>query len=141
MKIAVPVCRNRIAPLFDVAETFVLFNAPDAGNAPTQVGTIDSTHGETPRLLLDAGVGTVLCGAISRYWQDRLNRLGIEVHGFLAGEILVIARTYWQEGPRGLAGFVMPGWQHRGHGRRRRMRRHSGFMLQRLEEEIDHAAF
>ena len=141
MKIAVPVCRNRIAPLFDVAETLVLFEAPDAGSPPKQTGTIDSAHGDTSRLLLDAGVDTVLCGAISRHWQNRLNRLGIEVHGFLAGEIPVIAQTYWQEGPRGLARFAMPGWQHRGQGRQRRMRRNGGFMLQRLEEEIDHAAF
>ena len=139
-KIAAPVCRNRIAPLFDVAETFVLFDATDAGNAPTQIGTIDSTLGDTPRLLLAAGVDTVLCGAISRCWQDHLSRLGIEVHGFLAGDIQVIAQTYWHEGPRGLAAFAMPGWHHRGQGRQRRMRRHGGFMLQRLEEEIDHAA-
>jgi len=140
MKIAVPVCRNRIAPLFDVAATFVLFEAQDAGSSPTQTGTIDSTDGDTTRVLIDAGVDTVLCGAISRYWQNRLNRLGIEVHGFLAGEIPVVAQIYWQEGPRGLARFAMPGWQHRGQGRQRRMRRHGGFMLQRLEEEIDHAA-
>lgn len=139
MKIAVPVCRNRIAPLFDVAETFVLFDAPDAESAPTQTVTIDAPHGDTSRLLLDAGVGTVLCGAISRCWQNRLNRDGIEVHGFLAGEIPVIAQTYQQEGPRGLARFAMPGWQHRGQGRQRRMRRHGGFMLQQLEQEIDHA--
>ena len=140
MKIAVPVCRNRIAPLFDVAATFVLFEAHDAGSSPTQTGAIDSTDGDTTGLLIDAGVDTVLCGAISRYWQNRLNRLGIEVHGFLAGEIPVVAQTYWQEGPRGLARFAMPGWQHRGQGRQRRMRRHGGFMLQRLEEESDHAA-
>ena len=131
MKIAVPVCRNRIAPLFDVAATFVLFEAHDAGSSPTQTGAIDSTDGDTTGLLIDAGVDTVLCGAISRYWQNRLNRLGIEVHGFLAGEIPVVAQTYWQEGPRGLARFAMPGWQHRGQGRQRRMRRYGGFLLQR----------
>ena len=140
MKIAAPVCRNRIAPLFDVAETFVLFDARDAGSPPTQTVTIDAAHGDTARLLLESGVGTVLCGAISRCWQNRLNQFGIEVHGFLAGEIPVVAQIYWQEGPRGLARFAMPGWQHRGQGRQRRMRRNGGFMLQRLEEEIDHAA-
>lgn len=140
MKIAVPVCRNRIAPLFDVAETFVLFEDPDTEHSSTQTGTIDSARGDAARQLVDAGVGTVLCGAISLQWQNRLNRLGIEVHGFLAGEIPVIAQTYWKEGPRGLARFAMPGCQHRGQGRQRRMRRHDGFMLQQLEEEIDHAA-
>ena len=140
MKIAAPVCRHRIAPLFDVAGTFVLFDAPDAGSAPTQIGTIDSPHGDTSRLLLAAGVGTVLCGAISRCWQNRLNRLGIEVHGFLAGDIQVIVQTYWQAGPPGLARVAMPGWQHHGQGRQRRTPRHGGFMLQRFEEEIDHGA-
>ncbi len=140
MKIAVPVCRSRIAPLFDVAETFALFDAQDTGSTPTQTGTIDANHGNTCLLLLDAGVETVLCGAISRCWQNRLNQLGIEAHGFLAGDIQVIAQIFWQEGPQGLARFAMPGRQHCGQGRQRRMRRHGGFMPQRLEEEIDHAA-
>ncbi len=131
MKIAIPTCRSRIAPLFDVAETVVLFDAPIAQGKSTQTVTIDTVHDDTSRLLLDAGVGIVLCGAISRCWQNRLKQLGIEVHGFLAGDVQVIAQTFWQEGPRGLAGFAMPGWQHRGQGRQRRMRRYGGFLLQR----------
>lgn len=93
MKIAAPVCRNRIALLFDVAETFVLFDATDAGNALMQIGTIDSPTATSPGRFLAAGVNTVLCGAISRCWQDRLSRLGIEVHGCLAGDIQVIAHN------------------------------------------------
>ena len=131
MKIAIPACRNRIAPLFDVAETVVLFDAPNAQGASTQTVTIDTAHDDVSQLLIDAGVGTVLCGAISRCWQNRLNQLGIKVLGFLAGDVQVIAQTFWQEGPRGLASFAVPGWQHRGQGRQRRMRRHGGFLLQR----------
>ena len=72
MKIAIPACRNRIAPLFDVAETVVLFDAPEAQGTSTQTVTIDTAHDDVSQLLLDAGVKTVLCGAISRCWQNRL---------------------------------------------------------------------
>jgi predicted Fe-Mo cluster-binding NifX family protein len=35
MKIAIPLCRQRIAPLFESAETFMLVSAGKADSAPT----------------------------------------------------------------------------------------------------------
>jgi len=66
MKIAAPLCRNRIAPLFDIAETFALFDAQDTGRTPTQTVTFDANHGDTVRLLLDTGVETARSAAPSR---------------------------------------------------------------------------
>lgn len=61
------------------------------------------------------------CGALSRQWQAYLQRLGIEVHAFLAGNVEEILRTYRQDGVGGLEQYAMPGCKgtHRG-GRRRR---------------------
>lgn len=123
MIIAIPLCRHRVAPLFEAAETFVFF---DSGESDSPMSTREFRCvpvGEKCQQLLAAEVATLLCGAISRRWQHQLELLGVEVHAFLAGDVREIAQTFAQEGSAGLNRFAMPGRQRGGNGYRRRFRR------------------
>lgn len=141
MKIAIPLCRYRIAPLFEAAETFVLFSAGEPDLAPTRWEARHSNIGNKCQQLLAAGVGLLLCGAISRRWQSQLEMLGIAVHPFLAGDVQEIAYTFQHEGTDGLERFAMPGRQPGGNGNRRRYRRRSFCAHHQLHEENDYATF
>lgn len=122
MKIAIPLCRHRIAPLFEAAETFVLLDSDKSDCSPNTKEFRQTAIGDKCRQLLAEDVAILLCGAISRHWQHQLETLGIEVHAFLAGEIREIAQTFGKEGPAGLSRFAMPGRrEHRGNRRRFRL--------------------
>ena len=124
MKIAIPLCRQRIAPLFESAETFILISLDNPDSEPTIRETRRLRIDEKCHQLFSDGTGVLLCGALSRQWHDYLRQLGIKVHAFLAGDAEEILRTYRQDGEVGLGQYAMPGrnGNHRG-GRRRRLRR------------------
>jgi predicted Fe-Mo cluster-binding NifX family protein len=126
MKIAIPLCRHRIAPLFEAAETFVLLDSGKSDCSPDIKEFRQTAIGDKCRQLLAEDVAILLCGAISRHWQHQLETLGIEVHAFLAGEVREIAQTFEQEGSAGLIRFAMPGRRRERHGNRRRFRQCRG---------------
>lgn len=119
----------------------MLFNFAGSERTPTTTEARHSPIGEKCQQLLSAGIGTLLCGAISRRWQSQLEMLGIEVHAFLAGDVQEIARTFQREGAAGLNRFAMPGRQQGGNGNRRRFRRCSSCAHHQLHEENDYATF
>jgi predicted Fe-Mo cluster-binding NifX family protein len=109
MKIAIPLCRNRIAPLFEVAESFFVFRPefPDEGetlHAASGIGVAAKC-----RWLADTGVSVLLCGALADEWQRRLQDVGVEVHAFLAAEVHEVLQAFRHDGPAGLVRFAMPG--------------------------------
>ena len=127
MKIAIPLCRQRIAPLFESAETFMLISPGNPDSAPTIREARRLRIDEKCHQLVSDGTRVLLCGALSRQWQDYLRQLGIEVHAFLAGDAEEILRTYLQDGACGLGQYAMPGCKgnQRGDRRRRSGRRNS----------------
>ena len=120
MKIAIPLCRQRIAPLFEVAETFVLINPGDSDSEPTICETRRLLTGDKCRQLHAEGTRILLCGALSRRWQDYLHQQGIEVHAFLAGDTQEVLHAYLQDGARGLERYAMPGRKENRGGRQQR---------------------
>lgn len=121
MKIAIPLCRQRISPLFESAETFMLVSLGNPDSEPTIRQARSLRIDEKCHQLFSEETQVLLCGALSRQWQAYLQRLGIEVHAFLAGNVEEVLRTYRQDGVGGLGQYAMPGCKgnHRG-GRRRR---------------------
>ena len=124
MKIAIPLCRQRIAPLFESAETFMLISLGNPDSEPTICEVRCLRVDEKCHQLFSKEARVLLCGALSRQWQAYLQRLGIEIHAFLAGNVEEILRTYLQDGVGGLGQYAMPGCKgnHRG-GRRHRLGR------------------
>ena len=134
MKISIPICRQRIAPLFESAETFLLFERGQSGKSPSVCQSRNEWIDSKCRRLIEAGVTVLLCGAISRQWQTILEQRGVEVHSFLAGEVQEILRAYSQEGAAGLQPYAMPGRVASG-GRARRRRNCRKFFGQTLFQE------
>lgn len=119
MKIAIPKCRRRIAPLFEVAERFLIVDlqaSPRGGATPLRIWRADDLLiDEKCRELHAQGVQVLLCGALSKAWESYLIELSIEVHSFLLGNIDEILATFQREGAPGMYRLAMPGrLRHRG---------------------------
>jgi len=123
MKIAIPLCRQRIAPLFESAETFKLISPDNPDSEPAIRQTRCLRIDEKCHLLTSEETRVLLCGALSRQWQAYLQRLGIEVHAFLAGDAEEVLRAYLRDGASGLGQYAMPGCKGNRGGRRHRLGR------------------
>ena len=122
MKVAFAVWDDRIAPVFDVARHVHLVET-DSGRI-VEEGEKDlpeDAAAQRARRLADLGVGTLVCGAISRPVQDAVAAFGIRVVPFVAGDLRDVVRA-WLAGGLDRSAFRMPGCGARG-GRRLRRRR------------------
>lgn len=119
MKIAITFCRQRVAPLFEVAETFLMQGLEGTACEPIILETRHPRIEEKCWRLYMEGTRVLLCGALSHQWMDHLQQLGIRVHAFLAGDAHEIMNAYLQNGAEGLARFAMPGCKGKRRGRQR----------------------
>ena len=123
MKTAIPLYRNRIAPLFDVSESFLLVNPTQPDDSEITLSMQNVCIAEKCLRLHEQGVSVLLCGAVSRLWLRHLIGLGIEVHAFLTGDAHEVLQTFLCDGDPGLTRYAMPGCGHGACGQRRRQRR------------------
>jgi predicted Fe-Mo cluster-binding NifX family protein len=88
MKAALTVWDGRVSPVFDVSREAVILviekgilgaRSTENIEAPTTALKIDR--------LIELGVGTLICGAISEPLHAELTSRGVKVFGFVAGEI------------------------------------------------------
>jgi predicted Fe-Mo cluster-binding NifX family protein len=120
MKIAFAYWENRIAPVFDTARQIHVVRA-EAGEI------IGETHEALPEdfpvqktlRLTDLGIGTLVCGAISRPLHAMISGYGIHVIPFVAGDLHAVIQA-WLRGSLDHDVFAMPGcyerrgWRFRG---------------------------
>jgi len=125
MKIAVAVWEGRISPVFDVSrEIVILAIEGKAVVARSTEGIATTTSARKVDRLIDLGVETLICGAISEPLHQELAARGVRVIGFVAGavdEVLAILLA----GSLPAAEFAMPGSS----GERNRVRRGRGGKL------------
>ena len=110
---------DRIAPVFDVARQVLLVERePDgSGNFPEAVvQVLPETASLKTKVLLDAQVGTLICGAISRPLQDSLEQQGIRVLPFVMGQLDALIQA-WRSNQLVQDAFLMPGCRGRQAGR------------------------
>ncbi len=117
MKAAFATWNNRIAPVFDVARRIHLVET-EAGKAvrETQVALVDDLPVQKAIRLAELGVGTLVCGAISRPLQVTVAAQGIQIIPFVAGDLREVIQA-WLAGALDSDSFAMPGYF--GVGRRR----------------------
>jgi len=117
MKTAFPFWENRIAPVFDTARQVYIVEVesgrivwegqePLAGDLPVQKAL----------RLSELGVGTLICGAISRPLKEMIAGCGIQIIPFVAGGLREVVQA-WSSGGFDRNAYVMPGCFR---GRRRR---------------------
>lgn len=124
MRIAVPIWKDRVSPVFDTAGTLLVVDVDGGREVSRRRIDLSSNppHDRVKRLTA-AGVDILLCGAISRPLFEMLVAAGVEVTPFLSGEIEALLRTAVERGTIDRR-FLMPGCG--GWGRRRRLRRRNG---------------
>ncbi|MEI7431619.1 MAG: hypothetical protein WCL27_14285 [Betaproteobacteria bacterium] len=123
MKTAISLYRNRIAPLFDVAESFLIHNPTQTDDSKIILSMPKVCVAEKCLRLHEHGVSVLLCGALSGVWLKHLTELGIEVHSFLTGDAHEVSQIFLRDGNPGLARYAMPGCGNGSCGQRRRQRR------------------
>jgi len=118
-KIAVPVSNKRVSPVFDVAQRLLVVGT-DSGTEVEQAVydlVVPSAYGRA-RLLSELGVGTLICGGISREMAWMIERQGVHLIPWVAADVEDVLSAY-------LAGrlpapqFMMPGCREHGHRQRR----------------------
>lgn len=104
MKTAITIWNGRIAPVFDVARLCLLIEEDSRSELPLPDGnaTIRASF------LRDKDVAVVICGAISREYENALVASGIEVISFIAGSIEQVLEA-WHAGTLVQQHFAMPG--------------------------------
>ncbi|MBN1504692.1 MAG: hypothetical protein JW952_06515 [Candidatus Eisenbacteria bacterium] len=117
MKAAFSHWDNRIAPVFDTARQIRLIEAEGGGIvSQTEELLTDDYPVRKIQRLVELGVGTLVCGAISRPMHDMAAAYGMRVFSFVAGDLDQVIRA-WSLGGLERDAFAMPGC--RGRDRRR----------------------
>lgn len=118
MKTAFAYWENRIAPVFDTARDLLLVESEEERiTREERLPLADEPPLARTLRLVELGVETLVCGAISRALQEMLLAYGIRVQGFVAGDLHEVVRA-WLEGKMNQEVFAMPGCLGRGgHGR------------------------
>lgn len=118
MKTAFAHWEDRIAPVFDTARELLLVESEEGRvTREERLPLADEPPLARTLRLVTMGVETLVCGAISRALQELLQAYGIQVQGFVAGDLNEVVRA-WLEGKMNQEVFAMPGCLGRGgHGR------------------------
>ncbi|MGD8252709.1 MAG: hypothetical protein PVH30_09950 [Desulfobacterales bacterium] len=112
MTIAITIWGHRVSPLFDTAAQLRI--EPEDGTGEKQLVAVDHfTLKEKCRVLKHHRVGLVICGAISRGYQNRLLGMGIRLIPWICGDVDAVTTAY-REGRLFSARFFMPGRRNMG---------------------------
>jgi predicted Fe-Mo cluster-binding NifX family protein len=121
MKAAFASWNNRIAPVFDVArQVSVVESRAGRPVGEVQEVQLDDLPVNKVLRLAELGVGTLVCGAISRPLHELVAGHGIRVIPFVAGELREVVQA-WFSGDLAGGAFAMPGCCRRGRNRFRGM--------------------
>lgn len=116
MRIGVPVWNDRIAPVFDTADSWLLFEAgPEEAITSRRVFTFISRNpADKVAELIRHQIDLLICGAIPACYSQLLEASGCRVEAFKRGNPEAVLQAYlgnWLD-----ESFSMPGC--RGRGRR-----------------------
>ena len=105
---------TRIAPVFDAAHQLHIVEA-ESGRIvrETQEMLPEDLPLQKTLRLVELGIGTLVCGAISRPMHELVSAYGIEVIAFVAGDLREVIQA-WLQGNVERSAFVMPGCRGRG---------------------------
>jgi predicted Fe-Mo cluster-binding NifX family protein len=125
MKVGIPIWEDRLSPVFDTAARLAVFELGD-GEPVRETELALSGQGLMSRLrvLRQAGVECLLCGAISQGWCRQLEAAGIRVMPFLTGDWRGLLAAY-RDGRLTNRRYRMPGCRQRRCRRRRHVSRRS----------------
>lgn len=124
MKIAIPVCGNRVSTVFDAADELLMIDntpgdSPDLSRAHWREDTMIARTTQIREL----GVQVLICGALSGAVECMLNAAGVQVIPFIRGTVDEVFDAFCNGNLRGRR-FFLPGCAPcEGQGQQRRRRR------------------
>jgi predicted Fe-Mo cluster-binding NifX family protein len=122
MKIAVSIWEKRVSPVFDVSKRFLIVcieNNQEIRRYEENISEDDIV--EKSRYLIDLGAEMLICGAISRSYEEILLASGIQVVPEICGQVEDVIQAMIS-GELNEKKFLMPGC----HGRRKRLHKGQG---------------
>ena len=121
MKIAIPHWQSRISPVCDEARHFLVVHVTkdqEVSRSELEMTLPGTDLVGRAAQLLDAGVNTVICGAISKSLETMLLGVGIEVISQVCGNVEDVLQAF-QTGQLEQDRFALPGCARRRHRRHR----------------------
>jgi predicted Fe-Mo cluster-binding NifX family protein len=116
MKIALAYCNGRISPVFDVSENLLVFDDEKIEERKS-IKIVGRGAFERAAELSRLKIELLICGAVSDLQETALKNVGIEVIGFICGELEQVFNAFAQ-GNLANERFLMPGCCGRRHGGR-----------------------
>ena len=121
VKVAIPAWNGWISPVFDVARAILVVDVEDG----TEVGRSEAIIEETPlaaraKRVVELGVNTLICGAISGALEQMLLFHGLKVIPHTCGPVEEVLEAFLS-GQLTERRFLMPGCRGRSRGRGRRL--------------------
>jgi predicted Fe-Mo cluster-binding NifX family protein len=111
MKLAITVWNGRIAPLFDVAKHLLIIETEGFGRPIGNMINVELSDDDVEKkisALSSLGINAVVCGAISREYEEALLCANIEMDAFVAGDVAEVLEA-WQGGSMRQRVYSMPG--------------------------------
>ena len=80
MRIAIPICEGRISPVFDVARRLMVVDTEEYGELSRMEHALENAEiTALARRVAELGVDVLICGAISRALEQRIEGEGVRV--------------------------------------------------------------
>lgn len=108
MKLAISAWNGRVAPLFDASRQCLILSGDETGDLPDCVDFPGEGALEKADFLRARQVETLVCGAISGEFEERLVESGITTLSFIAGGLREVYEA-WKSGSLESKRFSMPG--------------------------------
>lgn len=121
MKIAIPHWQSRISPVCDEARHFLVVhvtNDQEVRRSELEVTLPGTDLVGRAAQLLDVGVNTLICGAISKALETMLLGVGIDVISQICGNVEDVLQAF-RTGKLAQDRFALPGCARRRHRRQR----------------------
>ena len=113
MKIAIPIWNNRVSPVLDTAGQLLLVEVEGGAVVSRQVQALPNLHPvQRARLICNAGIDTLICGAVSQCVEATLANAGIRVVPFVGGDVEQVIQAYLADRLEQDA-FCLPGCRRR----------------------------
>jgi predicted Fe-Mo cluster-binding NifX family protein len=95
VKIAIPHWQGRVSPVFDVAEILTLIDIEDGREVRREKVILGSRDPFGRAKEVSAlGVSVLLCGALSHPFETALMGAGIQVVGFVCGDLEAVVNAF-----------------------------------------------
>lgn len=108
MKLAITVWENRISPVFDSAAQILLLELSEGRILRKRLVAVeDSSFATVLSLRKEEEIDLLLCGALCRRGEERLQAGGLEVLPFLSGDVDALVQSVMAGSD--LSFFAMPG--------------------------------